>query len=198
MKPYQIEKKQRLETSAIRLFMEKGIVETSINDIVKDAHLAKGTFYVYYKDKSTLIHEVMEKMLITLLEALILHAKTDHEQHGIAWSCSFIKHAIAFFKKNPHVLKLMHHAFLSEKKPMLTLSHMEQQIPYFHDFVVSFQMPKEDISEAFKRFTMIMELCAIVCFNAIFYHHPDEIDQISDMFYTMITHSLMSEKGGSV
>lgn len=81
---------------------------------------------------------------------------------------------------------------------MLTFSQMERQIFCFHDFIVSFQMPKEEISEAYKRFTMMMELCAIVCFNAIFYHHPDAIDSISDMFYTMITHSLMSEKGGSV
>lgn len=51
MKPCQLEKKQRLLKSAVTLFLEKGIDETSVNDIVKDANLAKGTFYIYYKFK---------------------------------------------------------------------------------------------------------------------------------------------------
>lgn len=198
MKPYQMEKKQRLQTSALRLFLEKGITETSVNDIVKDAQLAKGTFYVYYKDKSALIHEVMEKKLITLMETLILQAKAEHEQCGVTWPCAFIKQVIGFFGANPHVLKLMHHSFLLEEKPLFSLTFMEQSIPCFHEFIVSLQMPKEDAREAFKRFTMLVEICAIVCFNAIFYHQPDAFENISDMFYTMITHSLVSEKGGSL
>lgn len=47
-------KKQKRETlleTAFFLFTSKGINDTSISDIVKAANMAKGTFYLYFKDK---------------------------------------------------------------------------------------------------------------------------------------------------
>lgn len=44
-------KKQLLLDSSFDLFMKKGWLETTISDIVKQANVAKGTFYLYYKDK---------------------------------------------------------------------------------------------------------------------------------------------------
>ena len=38
-------------STALHLFSEKGIKKTSIQDIVHDAGIAKGTFYLYFKDK---------------------------------------------------------------------------------------------------------------------------------------------------
>lgn len=46
----QIKRESLLET-AFRLFTSKGIHKTSISDIVADAGVAKGTFYLYFKDK---------------------------------------------------------------------------------------------------------------------------------------------------
>lgn len=45
------EKKEALLASAFELFTEKGIQNTSISEIVKRAKMAKGTFYLYFKDK---------------------------------------------------------------------------------------------------------------------------------------------------
>ena len=44
-------KQEALLSSAFKLFTEKGINNTSISDIVSSAKLAKGTFYLYFKDK---------------------------------------------------------------------------------------------------------------------------------------------------
>ena len=41
------EKERKLLNTALHLFSEKGIKKTSIQDIVKDAGIAKGTFYLY-------------------------------------------------------------------------------------------------------------------------------------------------------
>lgn len=46
----QIKRESLLET-AFKLFTSKGIQKTSISDIVEDAGVAKGTFYLYFKDK---------------------------------------------------------------------------------------------------------------------------------------------------
>ena len=47
-------KKQSLLAAANDLFLEKGVAKTSIDDIVKRAQVAKGTFYLYFKDKGEL------------------------------------------------------------------------------------------------------------------------------------------------
>lgn len=46
----QIKRESLLET-AYKLFTSKGIHKTSISDIVDNAGVAKGTFYLYFKDK---------------------------------------------------------------------------------------------------------------------------------------------------
>ena len=47
-------KKQKNTTllqTSFELFTEKGFTKTTISDIVNRAGLAKGTFYLYFKDK---------------------------------------------------------------------------------------------------------------------------------------------------
>ena len=44
-------KENRLLSNAFKLFTEKGIKDTSIQEIVDNANVAKGTFYLYFKDK---------------------------------------------------------------------------------------------------------------------------------------------------
>ena len=44
-------KEERLLKTAFELFTEKGIKDTSIQEIVDRASVAKGTFYLYFKDK---------------------------------------------------------------------------------------------------------------------------------------------------
>ena len=45
------DKQKRLLDSGFKLFTENGIVNTSIQNIVDQAKMAKGTFYLYFKDK---------------------------------------------------------------------------------------------------------------------------------------------------
>ena len=47
-------KKKRIALldAAYDLFTSKGVAETSISDIVQRAEMAKGTFYLYFKDKN--------------------------------------------------------------------------------------------------------------------------------------------------
>ncbi len=52
------EKKDKLLRSAFSLFKEKGIENTSISEIAHGAGVAKGTFYLYFKDKYAL-YEVL-------------------------------------------------------------------------------------------------------------------------------------------
>ena len=46
-----LSKRNALLKTAFDLFAEKGFAKTTISDIVEKAGLAKGTFYLYFKDK---------------------------------------------------------------------------------------------------------------------------------------------------
>ncbi len=62
-------KKEALFNTAYELFTTKGINATAISDIVEKAGVAKGTFYLYFKDKYDIknkltafkTHELFEK-----------------------------------------------------------------------------------------------------------------------------------------
>ena len=47
--------------AAEKLFRENGIVETTINAIVKEMDVAKGLFYYYFESKDDVIDAISEK-----------------------------------------------------------------------------------------------------------------------------------------
>ncbi|MBQ1675404.1 MAG: TetR/AcrR family transcriptional regulator [Oscillospiraceae bacterium] len=59
-----------LMDTAFRLFTAQGIAKTSIADIAQQAGVAKGTFYLYFKDK----YDLHEKLVIHKSEQLFRHA----------------------------------------------------------------------------------------------------------------------------
>ncbi len=54
-------KRSALLEAAFALFVERGIIRTSIADITKKAGLAKGTFYLYFKDKYDISNKLIAR-----------------------------------------------------------------------------------------------------------------------------------------
>ena len=52
-------KKSSLLQAALDLFLEKGVSKTSISEIAERANVAKGTFYLYFKDKDALLEQLL-------------------------------------------------------------------------------------------------------------------------------------------
>ena len=52
------DKKKRLLESAFELFLDKSVNSTAVDDVVKGAGVAKGTFYLYFKDKYDLLNQL--------------------------------------------------------------------------------------------------------------------------------------------
>ena len=64
------QKKTRLMDTAYELYTSQGIVKTTIEDIARKAGIAKGTFYLYFKDK----YDLQEKLIAHKAEQLFDHA----------------------------------------------------------------------------------------------------------------------------
>ena len=54
------EKKSSIALSAIKLFCDKGIQQTSITEIAKSAGVAKGTIYLYFKNKEEIVFTIWD------------------------------------------------------------------------------------------------------------------------------------------
>lgn len=56
-------RKQELLKITYQLFIQKGYEETSIDDIIAEAHIAKGTYYYYFPSKEAALEEVINMMI---------------------------------------------------------------------------------------------------------------------------------------
>lgn len=53
-------KKELIIEAAESLFIEKGYVETKVEDITKKIGISKGNFYTYFKSKDDVLYEIIE------------------------------------------------------------------------------------------------------------------------------------------
>ena len=77
-----LKKKNDLMETAFQLFTLQGVARTSIADIAERAGVAKGTFYLYFKDK----YDLHEKLVVHKSEQILQHAleNSGYEKAGTA------------------------------------------------------------------------------------------------------------------
>ena len=76
--------KEQIAEAAGRLFMQKGIEGTSMNDIVKESGYGKATVYVYFKNKDEIIGLLAlnsMKILLGKIKIVVNENKTCEEQY---------------------------------------------------------------------------------------------------------------------
>ena len=56
-------RKQELLNIAYQMFVQKGYEETSIDEIIAEAHIAKGTYYYHFPSKEATLEAVIDMML---------------------------------------------------------------------------------------------------------------------------------------
>ncbi len=56
-------RKREIVDAAIKLFADDGYDETAVSDIVKEAGVAQGTFYYYFKSKEDILDEIAKRVV---------------------------------------------------------------------------------------------------------------------------------------
>jgi AcrR family transcriptional regulator len=59
-----------LTGAALKLFLEQGVDQVTIDDIAKSAGTAKGNFYRYFNDKSDLVEAILEPLALRMRDAM--------------------------------------------------------------------------------------------------------------------------------
>lgn len=78
-----INRRQEVMQVAKKLFLEKGFTETSVQDILKQANISKGTFYNYFSSKNECLIAILEnaqKEANVARERILLEADNDSKE----------------------------------------------------------------------------------------------------------------------
>ena len=70
-------RKQELLQIAYRMFLQKGYEETSVDEIISQAGIAKGTYYYYFETKEQMLEEVIGMMIEQEMQAAEQILQTD-------------------------------------------------------------------------------------------------------------------------
>ena len=95
--------REKIASAASMLFMEKGIVSTSMDDIAKAAGYSKATLYVYFENKEEIIGllvlESMKKLHGYMVSALEQQAATKIRYDCICWGLVRYQEEFPFYFK---------------------------------------------------------------------------------------------------
>ncbi len=94
-----------IKEHAIKLFIENGVDATSINKLVELCGIAKGTFYLYFKNKNDLVEEVFDQYRKDFIVQVVENNKDIHNVNYFANSLIqyFDEHPIFLIELRKHI-----------------------------------------------------------------------------------------------
>lgn len=185
------EKKEKkriaLLDTAFELFTNKGFSQTSINDIVEKAGVAKGTFYLYFKDKNDIRNQLISSKASLIFRNAFLETSQIPPQQFESRVIAMIDHILDNFEQD-HTLLIFISKHLSWGifKNALTASPN----PDAHSV---YRLYTEFIKESGRRFVdqelmiyMIIELVSGISYNTILFEQPKPLDAVKPFLYESI------------
>lgn len=184
-------KKTRLLDTAFKLFTEKGLKGTSIQDIVDNADVGKGTFYLYFKDK----YEIRDILIIKKSQLLFNNAlkalRRKKEINKLDDQIIFIvDHVINTLKRN-HILLKFISKNLSWGAYSQTVNKVYEDTENNEDgiyqlFLKGIETNNIKLKNPEVTLFMIIELVSATCFNSILYKEPLPIEEYKPFLYETI------------
>lgn len=184
------DKETRLLKTAFELFTEKGIKDTSIQEIVDNANVAKGTFYLYFKDKyeirDILIVKKSEKLFKDALKALRSTYITNLSDQVVF----IVNYVIDELAKAPTLLKFISKNLswgIYHKTVFKIYEEKEnEQDSVYKLFLKGIEENHIELSNPEVTLYMIIELVSSTCFNSILYNDPLPINEFKPFLYDAI------------
>lgn len=189
------QKKEALLNTAFDLFTTKGIHKTSISDIVNNAGVAKGTFYLYFTDKydirNKLIAHKASGLFLTAYDALLASDITDFEEQIIF----MVDHILDQLSSNKSLLKFIakHLSWGVFKNAMITSNtDNDKNIYMLYEKLlinsgIQFKDPEIMIFS-------IIEFASGISYNTILFEQPVPLEKIKPYMYENIRQIIANHK----
>lgn len=182
-KTVKLDKELTLINSAISLFKEKGIANTTVLDITKKSGVAKGTFYLYFNDKDELVSKVIILEASNILENALENAKklnTNDLSEKFIFIANEIIDVFINNKQNINIIRKNLYKGLFSKDDC-NKSLFSKAVDEFIKNSNSL-----DIEKSQKRLYILTEMIGGVCYNSISNNMPYSIYEIKDELFDCI------------
>ncbi len=176
-----LEKKRRILENAYQLFKSKNIYNTAVDDIVKASGIARGTFYLYFKDKSDLIEQLLffksaESMLAVVHE---MRDKAEEYPDLAGYVRAFVTLYIDFLVEQKEALAVVEKNISACMRDMPDFYDEEAKTLY-NDIIDKFVQNGFDEAEIRKRIYFTVSMIGSVCSDAILFCRPFDISAIRE------------------
>ena len=187
------QKKAALLSAAYQLFAVKGIDNTSVSEIVQGAKLAKGTFYLYFKDK----YEVRDSLIASQANLLFERASRqmdyvlqEKEPDSVEDSIIYlIDTVVDQLNDSPNLLRVISKNLSWGVFSKLQIADLDNRnCMDIFDALLSESNKKYRQKELM--IFMIVELVNATCYNVILNHVPVELDELKPDLYNSIRNIL--------
>lgn len=184
------EKESRLLESGFKLFMHKGFQDTSIQEIVDDAGVAKGTFYTYFKDKYDIRNKLIAKKSNKLFNDAYKKLKKTDINKLDEQVIFIVDYIINYLEKNKLLLQFISKN-LSWGIYTKTINELYQKNETENNTILELFLngiEEQNIKLENPEVTlyMIIELVSSTCFNSILYKEPLPINEFKPYLYNEI------------
>lgn len=184
------QKENRLLESAFKLFTEKGLKETSIQGIVDESNVAKGTFYLYFKDKYELRDILIEKKSKKLFSDAVNALRKNYIKSLDDQIIFIVNYIINELSKNTVLLKFISKnlswGVYSKTVNKLYQNSENEEDGVYPLFLKGIKEQNIKLKNPDVTLYMIIELVSSTCFNSILYNEPLPIEQYKPFLYDAI------------
>ncbi|MDE6538586.1 MAG: TetR/AcrR family transcriptional regulator [Ruminococcus sp.] len=181
-------KELSLLKTAFEFFTTKGFSKTSISDIADKAGVAKGTFYLYFKDK----YDIRNRLVSHKSSQLFRNAVSELEKNSgnLEFEDRIIKivdNIINQLNENKSLL-----TFISKNlswgvfKNALTSPSADEDINFSEVYYGMLDDAPYEFSDPEIMLFMIIELVSSTCYSAILYSEPCSLDELKPHLYDTI------------
>ncbi len=172
------EKKERILKTAFDLFLSKGIDKTTVKNITEEAGMAKGTFYLYFKDKNQIIEEITVKKFHEVVHDAVCSAekkKYDKIQDKIVFVVEYI---IDIMSLDVGLLKFLYKNLTYDVYERAVYDPFdEKQGSIIQLFASDMELLGADYKKSVINFFLILDLASSAGYNSILFEKPFPINE---------------------
>lgn len=179
-------KQESLLNTAYELFTTKGINSTAISDIVEKAGVAKGTFYLYFKDK----YDIKDKLVAHKARALFSDADAALGRSGIqeldGQLIFIIDHVISALTDNEPLLSFISKNLVMGALRSVLLTGESSDGDIYDKFLSLVEHDVYEYEEVDVMLFTIVELVGSTAYDSIIYKKPLPIEAYKPFLYRVV------------
>jgi len=171
-------KEEALYHKGFQLFVDKGFVKTTIADIAKAAGLAKGTFYLYFKDK----YDLRDKLIARHSGQVLREARTYLAENPVDGFENqilvIVDYILDYLQKNTMVLKFINkNLSWGIFEQAMSSSAPEETKEVYQAFLDMMERGHIRCERPELLLFTVFELVGSTCYSCILYNRPVTMEE---------------------